>query len=384
MSFFIPDSGDSYNRRYIIPQRAQVGAISSAALTAFQHMALTRRGRARRLRNFGARNVLRKGMRRFSQARSRRVTQTSSGRGVTTQHDRQFVYGKKRMPRRQKKNWMRFKRKVHAVAEKGLGSRTVVMNAKYVWSNSTTDLQCVASVGLYGQTSTIALFNDINTIAGLENPSASSVAAGLYISPTTKFFFQSGVLDVTIRNTSQKIVSIDPVVWTGGNDITLEVDIYEMTVGRRQSNVSGTSFIDMLSILNAGTGLAPNIGGAGLNVSAVRRGVTPWDCTEALSQSRIKILKKTKLFIRQDQTATYQYRDPKRRVVSKSQMTEVEGCNKPGWTKFIYIVSKAVPGHPVGATNIGDVKEQLSIGTTRKYFYKIEGVNESRDRWINI
>ena len=51
-----------------------------------------------------------------------------SGIGVTTQRDSRFVYAKRRMPRYRRNRWKRFGRKVNAIAEKELGSRTVVRN----------------------------------------------------------------------------------------------------------------------------------------------------------------------------------------------------------------------------------------------------------------
>ena len=64
----------------------------------------------------------------------------SSGVGVTNQHDRAFVYRKKRMPRRRGKRWMKFSRKVHFVAEKDLGTRTIVMNGSRQIFNTTSGM----------------------------------------------------------------------------------------------------------------------------------------------------------------------------------------------------------------------------------------------------
>ena len=80
-------------------------------------------------------------------------------------------------------------------------------------------------------------------------------------------------------------------------------------------------------------------------------------------------------------TFTYQVRDPKRRVITEEKMREAVGGNLPRWTRHLLIIFKLVPGLTVGSTD-GTYKEQLYMGITRKYFYKIEGVNADRDRYL--
>jgi len=80
-------------------------------------------------------------------------------------------------------------------------------------------------------------------------------------------------------------------------------------------------------------------------------------------------------------TFTYQIRDPRRRVANKVALTLGQGPNKRGWTRWVLIFSKLVPGLTIG-TSDGTYQENLTIGITRKYFYKIEGQSEDRDRYI--
>ena len=72
-------------------------------------------------------------------------------------------------------------------------------------------------------------------------------------------------------------------------------------------------------------------------------------------------------------------RNPKRYVRTVGGMKEAEGCNYGGMTKFLLIIYKAVPGIIVGSAN---TTEKVHIGLTRKYLYKVEGMNEARDRYI--
>lgn len=316
---------------------------------------------------------------RYRQARLVRRRVPVNGRGVTFEHDRQFIYRKKRMPRRAKRRWKMFKRKVNAVAEKGLGSRTVVFNKRYAVTNAVVDTQLVANYALYPNNSTSAWLDDLNQISALENQGDQTAAAGETIDGTTKYFFQSGVLDLTIRNTSH----LSEDVTNFDTDCTLEVDVYEMTVKQNLNDAPNGQYQDLITAFAVGQVSTKNIGGAGTDVQIVRRGVTPWDITTALSRQGIRINKKTKLFIRNGQTATYQMRDPKRHVTTQASIASREGCNRRGWTKWIFIIAKAIPGVDVGPLN-GQTTMKIDVGVTRKYLYKIEGMNEDRDRYLNV
>ena len=65
----------------------------------------------------------------------------------------------------------------------------------------------------------------------------------------------------------------------------------------------------------------------------------------------------------------------------QENMEKVSGCNMPGWTRHLLLVTKLVPGLTLGTTD-GTYKETFKIGLTRKYFYKIEGASDTRDRYV--
>ena len=116
------------------------------------------------------------------------------------------------------------------------------------------------------------------------------------------------------------------------------------------------------------------------SLSIVDRGCTPWDLPAALSLYKVKIMKKTKFFVRSGQTITYQVRDPKRRVMTRYRQDSLEGFNVPRWTKTILMIAKPVPGIALGAGGLTTAK--ITVGATRKYMYKVEGINETRDLLI--
>lgn len=322
----------------------------------------------------------------YKTKRLRVAVPMTSGRGVTDQNDRINIYRKKSMPRRKKLRWKRFKQKVHAVAEKELGSRTVVFNRLL---NTTPDFalygsiaQIAQSIALYPLAGGGAHMLDLKNIAGYENTVNDETTHGQHVDPTTKFIFQSGILDITIRNTSY-IVGFNGAEEGPATDCTLEVDIYEIVSGKEwTSSLTGepANIVSALDVADSSTGeigqqIQTN------DISIGKRGATPWDLPHGLSTWRLKILKKTKMFVSWGKAITYQYRDPKRHVFTRQNMTERRGCNYPGVTKHVLVIAKAVLGIIEGATE-GDTMPRLSTGVTRKYLYNIEGMNDTRDKMV--
>jgi len=329
---------------------------------------------------------------RLRQARSRTQTQTGnrsgtvrSGQGVTTQYDRRLVYFKKNMPRFKKRRWKRFMNKVHAVSEKDLGTRQVVFNRSFSKDQTNENQQISQTMTLYGQQSSEVHNNDLYTIRQFENTAAGTPALGDTVWGSTKFIFKSGVLDVTIRNASTLRTVIGEVTSDSPDSrAKLEIDIYEIII-RKQANwaendltVSGANNLEDLYEQGINQeGQITDEGGAEDKVNYFDRGFTPFDGSYAISRFGIKILKKTKFFIPNGDTITYQVRDPKRRVTERKNLAQVKGFSRPGWTRVIYLVGKLVPGLPVGTTN-ATFQPIVNIGSTRKYVYKVEGITDDR------
>lgn len=316
----------------------------------------------------------------FARSRTlqRNRRRTIGGRGITTQHDERRIYQKHSMPRPMRRRWKRFKNKVLAVSEKDLGTRTVLFNATYAIGN-TTDNQhhTIASFALYPLGSTNLQLDDLNTIVQLENAGNPTAAAGTTVDKTSKFIFKSGILDLTFRNTSSNNNNPD-------SSAKLEVDIYEC-IARKPFMDNFNTYLDFQGALIRGSLDTLRIGGAGNTIDTTTRGGTPWEFPNALSYFGIKILKKTKYMMPNQDTFTYQVRDPRRHVASDNYLARFTAQpNMPGWTRWVYVIAKLVPGLAIGpAGTAGVYQEALSVGVTRKYFYKIEGVSEDRDRYIN-
>lgn len=278
-----------------------------------------------------------------------------SGQGVTEQYDRKSIYRKKRMPRRKRKRWAAFSKKVHAASEKDLGTKTVLFNDQkdYVISGvNVPGKQAVFHLALYpvNHGGSSPEYTDLNTIAGKD----------VEVGNSGKFLFKSGVLDVTLQNDSQE----DDGAGEPGAAMGIELDVYELTFGRSFETVDGSKGPeDLWTQAFADT---PLIGTAANNISINSRGATPWDCPQGLGQWRCTIVKKTKYFLPPRNTMTYQMRDPKRHVFDKQWLLDQGGVNAPGKTKFLMFVAKALPAHTSGL----GVRLRCRVGVTRKYCYK--------------
>lgn len=300
-----------------------------------------------------------------------------SGQGVTFEHDRQRVYRRKRMPRKKKRRWIKMIKRNDAIDLKKCGAQTYVFNTSFTNTNTTSTFHGFVNVSLYGaHDASTSYNNDLHYIGENENELDSTATLGVTVAPSTKLFFQSAVLDVTIRNASVQNFAAGNIA--AG---TLEVDVYEVTSKKKWSEFdkAGGALVeygDVGSIFTEAAGDTLGINNSGSDDYRLR-GMTPWDMTYALSRYGIKIHKKTKYRISAGNTITYQCRDPKNRAISYQALNEIAGGNKPGWTKWILVYYKLIPGLTVG-TSEGAYTISISVGVTRKYMYKVQNRTEKR------
>lgn len=302
-----------------------------------------------------------------------RRKKSHGGYGVTVQHDSRRIYRRKRMPAKRRRRWKSFVKKVNYVNEKDMGTRTVIFSTLTDITDQTPGYQSVICFSLYGQKSSLGLHNDLQKISTLENTGNPTAAAGATVSKQSHIYFQSGVLDLTLRNTSYKYDGLQNV---SAPEAQLEVDVYEMYC-RQDFSTSGADYTSLGPGIQNEQNQELAIGGIGSPVNIYGRGVTPFDCPTALSRLGIKILKKTKYFIPNQNTITYQIRDPSRKTCLIREIGDEDGANKPKWTKWIMVIAKLVP-ELVKGTNPNTYTEQLQCGVTRKYMYKVEGQPENR------
>lgn len=322
-------------------------------------------GRAARMRKFTAT--------RFARTKPR----MRSGQGVTEQYDAKVVYRKNRMPRRQRRRWKSFSRKVFAVSEKELGTQQVLFNVNPTILNTTSGNQLLFNCALYPMDSNTSYWNDLDQIGTWNSNAATTTSTGLQIQASSKVIFKSAVLDMTVRNSSSILSSGTPVFDPSAK---LEVDVYEITVSR--GDEEGVVYNDLLEMFAQNSGRTDPIGGGATEINLTTRGATPFELSYALSNFGIKVWKKTKYQLSNNEVFTYQMRDPRRHVLPQRELTSTEGPTKKGLTRCILIVARMAPGLTVGSVD-GTYQERLDIGLTRKYTYKIENYTEDRTAYLN-
>lgn len=293
------------------------------------------------------------------------------------QADTRLIYRKKRMPRRMRKRWVSFIRKVDAAQERELGTRTVLFNDALTQSVSSAGTQGCLTLALYPFVNTTNLWlNDMNQIGQMENEANPTAAAGATIYANSKVLFQSAIMDITIRNISTKRnTGVDEI----SPDASIELDIYELYMRKEPStpDADTANWASITRMLNRYDD--PDIGGTAPGIAISDRGASPFEFGSQMARAGIKVMKKTKFFIPNGQTITWQCRDPKKRVCRYGDLETNDGWVKPGWTKVFYLVYKLVPGLTQGSLD-GNYKAVITMGITRKYSYKVEGFNEPRER----
>lgn len=299
-----------------------------------------------------------------------------SGQGVTQHYDRRTIYRKKRMPYRKKRAWKKFVKKVLKVESSTLGTKTIVLNnylnavLEIIATTANYTKQLYGYVCLYGVDSSSGSTGDgYLGSKDLQTIYADSTSQNV----TAELIFNSAILDVTFTNGNLLQFSGDGTEFPW--DEKLELDVYEITVGRNASYE--TNPLGLVGMFQYGAQSSGNFGAGTATTGLDQRGITPWDIPQALSQFKMKIWKKTKYMLNSGESVTYQMRDSKERLLNKQTMDDVLGVNLRGWTRYLLYVAKVPGGYltrpsitgPAGTTATSG-SMQLSVAATRKYMLR--------------
>lgn len=276
-----------------------------------------------------------------------------SGIQYTVQKDSRVQYRKKSMPRRKKRAWKKFVKKSLAASLKLVGTNTHLKNTQRTSGTIGTG-QGYISCHLYGLKGT----DTGNTTFGEMgwNDIEEVDSADSRITDSHKVLFSSAVLDATLRNSG---------------DVDLEVDIYELSYG------DGINVNNLHSLLGAAQNNTPVIPGSLSGINLTSRGATLFDLPQAIKYGKIKIWKKTKVFLPVNETTNYQIRDPRNHLYSMDKLASFtsNGYIQKGLTKTILIVYKNVVGTAIEGIS-------MSVGCTRKYCYKIYEDSGDNDVYV--
>lgn len=304
--------------------------------------------------------------------------------GVTTQHDVQRQYRRKSMPKRKRKQWKRFVKKVRAVElkDRGLISATVNYNRAYENFNGLQtwgELHLYSSYGAAGYTTQdlrLVLGDNMLTFATKYDFVSSGVADGAVPhlmeddveQERKKVLFQSGVLDVTFTNHPP----------TEGTHTVIEMDVYEVVYSKFKKRRGGTTLVNALAEGLSSQNQVPQLNSrVGLlayydKPSIQDRGVSVFECGVGLALAGAKIIRKTKYIISQNQSITYQIRDPKNHSYNPNY--EDSGSFAiPGMTRTVLFCAKSTETN--GAVNV-------VAKATRNYKFTIEGVADKHSMYV--
>lgn len=294
----------------------------------------------------------------WSQTQLNKSSNGSSGAGVTSQYDRKTIYRKKRMPRRKRRQWVKFVRKVRSAMVKEIGSNTIVRNSQMTYA-SADNLQGFFTATLYGKdgTDTSLSVGNRDLVDIFNNDSRLA-------KQTARAKFTTAILDLTVTNNSTII--------DGTNQNTsVELDVYEIYWNKK---VDGTSPNQHYNVAAVSTE-AINTAVPGLDLTV--RGTTPFEFPDA-SAKGAKIYKKTKFLLGAGQVFTYQMKVLKNTSVRRDMIDDGDDNFAFEYrTKTLLMVVKGVP-----TGDATKVLKSVQLGVTRKYMYKIIDVNQDADNVI--
>lgn len=269
------------------------------------------------------------------------------GQNITSrQKDVTNQYRYKRMPRRKRKAWKKFSKKVVAVQIAQTGLKTVVFNYGNIHSAEFSTEQGYFHCDLYGclgasDSAFGAGRNDMRRL--FSNDPSIEQNIGPLNPRLGKLIFGSAVIDMTIRNPTE---------------FDSEVDIYYISYVKNDTNPSlTTSFNGGINIDEPINGSIPN-----QVIELTQRGTTPFDMPAALSQNGVHIMNKKKLLLPPGASSFIQYRDPRNHTIEWGNIVTTGHAQKK-LTYSVLVVHKKAVGAP------SELISQLAFGVTRKYSY---------------
>lgn len=259
-------------------------------------------------------------------------------RGVvtTSQRDYKLQYLRKRAPRKVRIRAKKYYKKFIRNSLKLVGTNTVVFNDSLSAQTSALIPQgyMIFNVGTTNGTNLSYEEGnaDLNTL----------ISNDTRISSSGKILLKSTSADYTLRNTSV--------------EAPIECDVYEIEYW---DNTKENNFA---SIYNSSITSTPAIGTA-TSLALNQRGVQLFDFPEIMKRG-VRVLKKTKVFLPNGQTATYRLKCKSNVWISTgNDITDNSGFVKRNFTKTLLVVWKPVVG--------SEPDSGMIIGCTRRYVYKI-------------
>lgn len=277
-----------------------------------------------------------------------------AGSPITGESDFRTTYRRKPMPRKKKKQWRKFTKRVQAVQLKGSGSQFLVnLRQQRVLSNVNGGKQTFTSIhtacgltGLGGAGGT----DDFLTIA--QRVVAASQVPGVALD-NVKFVVSGWMVETQIVNNGTNTAYIDMYYWRASKKVPQFMDATQVSA----ANIFEKGFSDM----------AANFPGGGSSLDAFDYGATPYQNPQF--SRTMKIWKKTRVKLAPGGVTQVETRSGKNyfRTWSIDEDYGMDTC-----TEGIFMITYGIPGavqppNPINTSTPVD----LSFSTNANYTYKI-------------
>lgn len=317
----------------------------------------------------------------YQRYRSFTTTRNNSKRttvraGVTGQYDSSNIYRRKRMPRRRRRRWVKFSKKVNYIINKNVAPCALVRN-KVLSRSASVNQQLLGVASLYSGFGTNADLSD-DQITLLKD------AALRAYGDSTKYFqaqvkVTSAVLDVTFENRSD---NADTPLTT----VDAEVDVYELQCVRDvmiddpvQSDRDIYDFITNCCNEQPRPTTGDTSAGAviGTSLDSTTIGWTPWQSSKFCKY--FKVLKKTKKYLTPGGYFTYQIRSPADKIIKGNQIdVATDGGTSsaavfPLFNKHTRLLLFVTKGEPlINEESVSYwAKPAFTMGVTKTFNYRV-------------
>lgn len=290
--------------------------------------------------------------------------------GVTTQKDDRLVYRKKPMPKRKKRQWKKFVKKVNAVAIKERGLQVALYRKDYNIS-PTAGTQLWGIAHLYGcaNINTEPGVGDVNQLLLDVNVAAQKYGGGLLSNAYPEVANQK--MKVPVRMQS----AILDLTFVNNGSVPLVVDIYHLWYNKNMNSPSfgdANNWVDNNEVIRQeGTTGTPT---ANAWMKLDQKGVKLFDCNQLLSKLAATVRSVRQIILQPGGIHTMAIRDPRNYRLDMFSYLIQDGVQYQGYadrkiTESVFWIAR-------NESNVEGAAE-LSVKCNRTYRYTIEGVKTS-------
>jgi len=326
----------------------------------------------------------------YTKTKSQSNRNGSTGATLTAQHDVKQQYRFKPMPKRKKRVWKKFVRKVKAVEASGRGTQQAIINDGFntSWAsteNPTIPRQGVSEVNLYsvngihnngeiGNRDKDVIMNEVrNYKTTMLSGGSETIVVPSNEATRSKVTMTGAHMDITYTNLSDRVIEVD-LYTVVHRKIGLEVTNglatgagYPTNLNNAQNLYNSNDAPDILQYKTVGLN---TVSGYGVQPDLTCRGVTPFQTWGVMKYAGAKILTKTKVLIGSGQSITRKY--------ALNQHKTLYSHNTTTWTRYdkdtvTYLAIAKATGNSTDEST-----HTLRTSFTKVYTWTVEGQATAR------